>query len=251
MEDADELNELVKKSEELTREVFSDINKMRDFLQTLSKMYNTSFRNVLLLKSQKQDVTYVAEREIFEANGYKIKDEEQPLKYIKPIRIYNELKFKITEVFDISQTDMEKITKNGFDKEYVDKIIQGICSKKQLNYLRNNLMYNIENILSDISTSMDNESNPYVVEQYAMRKQIEMDATKFVVAKYLNINTRNYNLKDICKWAVDKDIKTLMTSLKNIQKVSNYFVKEFNAQEKILAIENAKEQEEDEEDEFE
>ena len=75
------------------------------------------------------------------------------------------------------------------------------------------------------------------VDKYASQSQAEVNATIFVVAKKLGINTRNYNLKDVCQWGIDKDTKTLKESLKYMQKFTNYFVKDFESQEKISKIE--------------
>lgn len=85
----------------------------------------------------------------------------------------------------------------------------------------------------------------YSVDQYASQTVAEVDATVFAVAKKLNINTRNYNLKDICKWGIDKDTRTLKDSLKYIQKFTNYFVKDFQIQEKLNNLNNEKNKEEE------
>ena len=61
------------------------------------------------------------------------------------------------------------------------------------------------------------------------------------MAKKLNINT-NYDLKDICKWGIDKEERTLKESLKNIQKFKNYFIKDLQIQEKLNYIDNEKQE---------
>ena len=61
----------------------------------------------------------------------------------------------------------------------------------------------------------------------------------------LGINTRNYNITEVCKWGVDKENRRLKESLKYMQKFVNYFVKDFESQEKIYKIEKQKEDEEE------
>ena len=247
----EETEELFEKTDNLINDVFSDTNKMRNFLQTLSKMYKTSYNNILLLKSQREDISFVAEKSELEKLGYNVKDGEMPLQYIKGIRTSDhKLNFKTIEVFDISQTDAIKEKAKTFDKEYVETMLKGMCSRRGLYYNKDDLMQNIENIVSDISSNTRQApKSKYNVDRYATQSTIEIQATTFAVAKALNINTRNYNLKDICKWGVenDNDINSIRESLKYIQKFTNYFIRDYGTQERLNQIDNTKNKEEQEE----
>ena len=239
----DGVQELIDSTNKLAKETFEDSKKMREFLKTLSKMYNTSYSNILLLKSKRDDINFIATKEEFEKYKYNVKDGERPLEIIKRIKTENGAKFKISEVFDISQTDAIRKQKI-YDKEYVNKILKGMCERRGLYYDENNQMLNIELIVTDICQKLRKENTlKYDVDKFAKQSQIEVDSTIFVIAKKLNINTRNYNLKNICKWGIDKDVRTLKESLKYMQKFTNYFVKAFEAQEKIYKIENEKDEE--------
>ena len=153
------------------------------------------------------------------------------------------VKFKVAEVFDISQTDAIR-NKKVYEKEYIDKILKGMCERRGLYYDPNNQMLNIESIVGDISqNTRQGNSLKYDVDKFASQSQVEVNATIFVVAKKLGINTRNYNLKDVCQWGIDKDTKTLKESLKYMQKFTNYFVKDFETQEKISKIEKQEQEE--------
>ena len=216
---------------------------MKEFLITLSNMYNISFSNILLLKSQRDNVNFVASKEDFEKCKYNIKNEEIPLKIIKRVKTDEGAKFKIVEVFDISQTDAIR-NKKEYTQDYIEKMLKGMCLRRGLYYDQNNQMLNIETIISDISqNTRQGNSLKYDVDKYASQSQVEVNATVFVVAKKLGINTRNYNLNDICKWGIDKDTKTLKESLKYMQKFTNYFVRDFESQEKIYKIEKEGEEE--------
>ena len=201
----EKVQELINSTDKIAKEIFENPNKMRDFLKTLGKMYNTSYNNILLLKSQKENVSFVATKEEYQKYKYKIKDDEKPLEIIKRIKMNNDVKFKVVEVYDISQTNAIK-KKKEYKKEYVDVILKGMCERRNLYYDPNNQMENIESIVSDISN-----------------------------------NTRNYNLTEVCKWGVEKENRSLKESLKYMQKFVNYFVKDFEAQEKIYRIEHQKE----------
>ena len=119
-----------------------------------------------------------------------------------------------------------------------------MCKRRGLYYDPNNQMLNIEFIVGDISqNSRQGNTLKYDVDKFASQSQAEVNATIFVIAKKLGINTRNYNLQDICKWGIDKDTKTLKESLKYMQKFTNYFVKDFESQEKIYKIEKEEQEE--------
>ena len=221
----EDVQKLIESTDVMAKETFEDSKKMREFLKTLSDMYNTSYNNILLLKSQRENINFVASKEDFEKYKYNVKEGEKPLKIIKRIKTEEGVKFKVAEVFDISQTDAIR-NKKVYEKEYIDK------------------MLNIESIVGDISQNTRQKNNlKYDVDKYASQSQAEVNATIFVVAKKLGINTRNYNLKDVCQWGIDKDTKTLKESLKYMQKFTNYFVKDFETQEKISKIEKQEQEE--------
>ena len=223
----DKVQELMVSTNKLAKEIFENQTKMKEFLKTLSNMYNTSYNNILLLKSQRDEISFIASKEDFEKQKYNVNEGEKPLKIIKRIKVEDEVKFKVAEVFDISQTDAIK-NKNVYEKEYIDKMLKGMC----------------ERIVSDISqNTRQGNLLKYDVDKFAMQSQAEVNATTFVLAKKLGINTRNYNLENICKWGVDKDIKTLKESLKYMQKFTNYFVKDFETQEKINKIKKQEQEE--------
>lgn len=217
---------------------------MKDFLITLSKMYNISYSNILLLKDQKKDVTSVFHKEKLKEYGINLKEGELPLKVIKRIKTEEGFKFKKDEVYDISQTNATGQRVKPYKKEYIETILKGMCSRRGIKFIPNNQIENIENIVMNIrdNTRQGNLSN-YNVDSYARQTSAEIDATVFGIAKRINVNTRNYNLKDVCLWGVNKDARTLKESLKYMQKFTNYFIKDFNTQEKIQNIESENQEE--------
>ena len=139
-----------------------------------------------------------------------------------------------------------KSKEKTYSKEYIETMLKGMCARRGLTFEPNNPLQNIDNIIMNIRDNCRvGNFSVYSVDQYASQTVAEVDATVFAVAKKLNINTRNYNLKDICKWGIDKDTRTLKDSLKYIQKFTNYFVKDFQTQEKLNNIDNEKNKEEE------
>ena len=242
----EEIEKLLENTDNLTKEIFESQQKMKNFLLTLSKMYNTSYSNILLLRNQKENVSFIIDKETIEKYGFHIKEGEKPLKIIKRVKVQDEVKFKIAEVFDVSQTDIDKKRENRYSKEYIEIMLKGMCARRGIIFEPNNIMRNIENIVMDIKSNIRSDNlSRYSIDQYASQTQAEVDATIFTVAKNLNINTKNYNLQNICKWGIEKDTKMLKETLKYIQKFTNYFIKDFQTQQKLYNIEKEKQEAEE------
>lgn len=241
-----ENKEILKNLEELIQETFSDPQKMRSFLTKQSKMYDASYSNVLILKSQKENVSKIFSKEEVENNHYQIKDREMPLNKIARVKDENGKYHYITkEVYDISQLDISIPKETKLDKEYVENIIKNMCKLRKIEYSADNQLENISNIVNDISSNCrDDSASKYNLDLYIEQIKAENIATTFVIAKKLNISTKNYSLKPVCDWGIDKDIKTLKESLRYIQKISNYFNASFETQKKRDRIESMQEEEE-------
>ena len=82
----EDVQKLIGSTDIMAKETFEDSKKMREFLKTLSDMYNTSYNNILLLKSQRENINFVASKEDFEKYKYNVKEGEKPLKIIKRIK---------------------------------------------------------------------------------------------------------------------------------------------------------------------
>lgn len=226
--------------------MFEQPKKMKDFLTTVSKMYNISYSNILLLKSQRENISFVVDRTTLEENKFNIKDSEKPLQLIRRIIESGEARFEIKEVFDISQTDAIRQQEEQISKDEIEIILSGICSRRGIVFTPNNPIVNLENIITNIKdNSRQSNSTAYNVDEYARQTQIEINASVFAVAKKLKINTRNYDIESICKWGIDRDLKTLKESLKYIQKFTNYFIKDFQKQEKLQNIEHRRQEDEE------
>lgn len=70
---------MLESTDHLGKETFESQEKLKSFLLTLSKMYNTSYSNILLLKNQRDNVSFVADKEKMEKYKFHVKDNEDPL----------------------------------------------------------------------------------------------------------------------------------------------------------------------------
>ena len=241
-----ENKEILQNLEKLIQETFSNPKKIRSFLSTQSKMYDMSYSNVLILKSQKDNISRIISKEEVENNNYIIKDGEQPLNKIARVKDENgKYKYITKEVYDVSQLEIELPKENNPEQNYVEKILEEMCKLRKIEYLGDNQIENISNIVNDISSNCrDDSASKYNLDLYIEQIKAENIATTFVIAKKLNVSTKNYSLKAVCDWSLDKDIKTLKESLGYIQKVTNYFIASYETQEKRNMIENMQEEDE-------
>ncbi len=242
----EEIQGLLKSTNQLAKDTFANEDNMKDFLTTLSKLYNVSYNNVLLLRKQRDELNLIASKEKFKTKGINIKAGEKPLKIIK--KVNGELEFKLDEVYDISQTDKSIKQNKAQSKEYIENILKGMCERRGIETKADESTRDkLEKIIIDIknNTRQNDSSKNKNIEEYNKQVQIEVTGAVFAVTKNLKLNTRNYNFDDICNWAKDKKDKTLKESLKYMQKFTNYFVSDFKSQEKINANENKKEDEEE------
>lgn len=226
---SDEIQGLLKSTNELAKETFKNEDNIKEFLTTLSKLYNVSYNNILLLKKQRGELKLVASKEKLKKEGINIRENEKPLKIIKAIRSREKLEFKLKEVYDISQTDAQKANENLYSKEVINLILKGMCDRRKILFNRESTRKNIENIIIDIRNNVGKSINKNGEDQ----AQVENLCATFGIIKNLKLNTRNYNLAEVCIWGNDKTDKELKNSLKNIQKLVNYFVSDFKSQEKI------------------
>ena len=242
-----ENKEILENLEGLIQDTFSDPQKMRDFLSTQATMYDMSYSNVLVLKSQRENVSKIIPKEVVENNNYKIKDGEQPLNKIARVKGEDgKFKYVTKEVYDISQLDIDTPKKSKIDKEYAENIIKNMCKLRKIEYSQDNQIENISNIVNDISSNCrDDSASKYNLDLYIEQIKAENIATTYVIAKKLNVSTKNYSIKPVCDWGIDKDMKTLKESLRYIQKITNYFIASYETQEKRNKIENMQEQEDE------
>ena len=143
---AQQVREITDKLEQGIKELFES-DRFKEYLTTMSKFYNYSFRNTLLIAMQKSDATLIAGYTAWQRNfdrhvmkgekgikilapaPYKVKEEREKLDPVtqkpildkdgKPVTEVVEVSrpaFKIVSVFDVSQTDGKELPDIAVDE---------------------------------------------------------------------------------------------------------------------------------------
>ena len=143
---AQQVREITEKLEQGIKELFES-ERFKEYLTAMSKFYNYSFRNTLLIAMQKPDATLIAgytawqrnfERHVMKGEKgikilapapYKVKEERQKLDPVtqqpifdkdgKPVTEVVEVSrpaFKVVSVFDVSQTDGKELPDIAVDE---------------------------------------------------------------------------------------------------------------------------------------
>lgn len=267
----DKVKELSEKLEDGIKNLFES-DKYKNFLKVMSKFHNYSFRNSILIMMQKPEATYVAGFNKWNTFKRKINKGEKGIKIFAPAPIKKKVeqykkdkngnyiyengkkvkeeveqiipKYKITHVFDISQTDGEPLP--TLTEELKGKVNDFINFKKALeNSTSFNISYGsikgeakgyctpalkrimvkenmsevqiIKTLLHEIAhaelhTSKDGKSRSV--------KEVEAESIAFIVSNYYGIDTSDYSFGYLAGWSSDKELGELKESLDTIQKTA-------------------------------
>lgn len=220
----------------LVRETFEN-GKLQNFLDTLAKMPNISYGNCLLLKNQLEDVSKVLPKEVWEKYGKQINELAEPLQIIKYVKDGENTQYKLQEVYDVSQTDSMKVTK-GHDKKVVSKIMDNMQKKLDEKYrIRFEKKEYIDETIRQIIFTMNDFSNNGDSIDFVDNIRFVVEPTIYTIEKHFGFETTNNNdIKHICMWGIDQDNDKLKNGLKDIQRMVNAFIKEFEREQKKFLI---------------
>lgn len=267
----DKVKELSEKLEDGIKNLFES-DKYKNFLKVMSKFHNYSFRNSILIMMQKPEATYVAgfnkwntfKRKVNKGEkGIKIfapspvkkkveqykKDEKGNFVYENGKKVIEEVeqiipKYKITHVFDISQTNgealpslteelkgnvedfnnfkkaLEKSTNFNISYGSIKGEAKGYCTPalKRIKVKENmSEVQTIKTLLHEIAhaelhTSKDGKSRSV--------KEVEAESIAFIVSNYYGIDTADYSFGYLAGWSSDKELGELKESLDTIQKTA-------------------------------
>lgn len=286
----DKVKELSEKLEDRIKNLFES-DKYKTFLKVMSKFHNYSFRNSILIMMQKPEATYVAgfnkwntfKRKVNKGEkGIKIfapspvkkkveqykKDEKGNFVYENGKKVIEEVeqiipKYKITHVFDISQTNgeplpslteelkgnvedfnnfkkaLEKSTNfnisygsiKGEAKGYCTPALKRIMVKKNMSEVQTikTLLHEIAH--AELHTSKDGKSRAV--------KEVEAESIAFIVSNYYGIDTSDYSFGYLAGWSSDKELGELKESLDTIQKTAASLIDKIDSNYKEFKIEDA------------
>ncbi len=276
-------NEIKKLQEEIKNGIKDALNseKYIEFLKTISKFHKYSINNAMLILLQKPDATFVAGFSQWEKQGVKVNKGEKHIKIFAPIfknidvfekddkgnyvldENSNKIKigekkniyFKVTKVFDISQTnakDNEKYNLIKSNNEIInnkDEILNKLQKVSNINFeFSDNLggasgVYNkvdnairLKNGLNDIETisvavhevahSMLH-SNLETSKFEKKQKEFEAESVAYIVNKKLGIDSKENNFLYLANWVGKDDISEFEDSILRIHKTSNIIINEF------------------------
>lgn len=259
-------NEIINQMEQGVKDVFTS-DKFTEFLKFTSRFHHYSYCNSILIMIQNPDATYVAGYQAWQKMKRFVNKGEHGIKILAPAvkkstvedENGNEQEIRTTyfhpvTVFDISQTSGEdvpticnelhgeienayelitKITSaTDYSIEYGDTgTAYGFCNGQDKRIrIRDGLddVQHIKTMTHEVAHSLlwqtdENDKNS------RSEKEIEAEATAYVVCSYLGIDTSSYSFEYIASWAGDKDFKALKKLLTNIQQTSQKIIDKISA----------------------
>lgn len=261
-----EVKNIMEQLEQGVAAVFTS-DKYKECLSFFSKFHRYSFNNTILIAQQYPAASQVASFAAWQKLGGKIKKGSKAIKVLCPIpysykveventkgeikeKIVSGVRFKLGNVFDISQVegvDIPKLTKplKGNSKE-LKNLIREIRKKSHtpiyvsaaLNDKPENGYYNLvekniyikeclddahklKTIIHELAHSiLHNDMKNYTREE----AEVQAESVAFVVCNAIGIDTKEYSFGYIASWSTGKDIKELKNSLNIIEKTSKQII---------------------------
>lgn len=298
---SNQLQEIMDKLESGVKDFFQS-KKYMEYLKIMSKFHNYSLNNTLLICMQKPGATLVAgynawqnvfERQVVKGEkGIKIlapvsykkeimKDKIDPAsglpmrdsegRVIKEKAEVKYIKFKVVNVFDISQTEGKEIpemvtTLRGNVEQFQDFLFaleevspvpvgfEKITGKAHgyFHIVENRIAINqgesqmqtIKTLIHEIAHarlhSLDGKaSNAEQIQQSRRSKEVEAESVAYVVCQHFGIDTSEYSFGYIAGWSSGKNIEELKESLELIRDTSSKFISEI--EEKLQERQQTKE----------
>ena len=232
---------------------------LRNYLSTMSKMYKYSFRNLLLIQSQKPDASYVAGFQSWRKLGRWVKKGEKAITIITPINFKREsanadkveeqfTMFRAGHVFDFSQTEGEPLanlaTVGGDPGDQLESLkslvkdhqisleyqadLNGAdgLSKGGIIVIKEGLSPAVEFSVLVHELAHELLHKGTVVESKTVR-ETEAEAVAFVVSEAIGLTTTDASSDYIQLYSGDSE--TLKSSLERIQKTSTTILSGLNS----------------------
>jgi len=283
----DKIKEITTKLESGIKGIFES-EQYKSYLCTLSKFHNYSFNNCLLIAMQKPDASHIAGfnawRDTFKRQvrkgekGIKILA-PAPYKAVKEVeridtngqpvfdsngqRVKDTIEttipsFKITTVFDVSQTDGEPLPQIGVSEltgsvdrykdffaalektsnvpivfEAVTGGAKGYYNQEEKRIVINESMSELQNLktlIHEIAHSRlhDIDKNAPVTEPRPDRRtrEVEAESIAYTVCQHYGLDTSDYSFGYVATWSGDKQLDTLKASLDIIRKEADAIISE-------------------------
>lgn len=281
----DKVKEITDQLEQGIKDLFES-QKYADYLRTMSKLHNYSFNNSLLIAMQKPDATMVAGYTSWQANFHRnVMKGEQGIKILapSPYKISKDVEkidpntqqpvigkdgqpvrervqvtipaYKVTTVFDVSQTQGEPIpeiatvlTDDVKDYERFLNAIKGVSpvpiEMRKINSGANGY-YHLEDKVISIKEGMsqaqtlktaihelshaklhDKDTGLEKDSQLDRRtKEVQAESVAYTVCCHYGLDTSDYSFGYIAGWSSDKELDELKKSMNTIRSTASEIIK--------------------------
>lgn len=299
-----QLKEITKKLEQGVKELFSS-EKYTEYLRVISQFHNYSFSNTLLIAMQKPDATLVAgygawqkkfernvkkgekaikifapaprkvevERDMLDPETQKpVVDENGEVK--KETVTVNQPYFKITSVFDVSQTDgkplpelaevndltdsvegygiffeaLKRMSKVPIDFETIEGTSHGFYHQVDKRIAIADGMSEAQNVktaIHEIAHSRLHDRDMIDAENGVMvdrrTREVQAESIAYTICRHYGIDTSEYSFGYIAGWSEGKEIKELRQSMETIRREADSMIKEIDQSLEEIRQERQKE----------
>lgn len=269
------IQEITDQLEAGIQELFES-DKFKDYLTCMSKFHNYSLNNTLLIAMQRPDATLVAGYKAWQTDhGRYVRSGEHGIKILAPckykVTVKSEkedeepkeleyLKFKITHVFDISQTEGRELPSLGIDELSGDvdefrsmyKALLRVCpvpivqedikggAKGYYNDAEQRIailtgmseMQTIKTMIHEIAHQKMHSSGTRTLDMPIDRhtKEVEAESVAYTVCQRYGLDTSDYSFGYIAGWSSGKDMAELKSSLERIRSAADELITGIDAQ---------------------
>ena len=298
------LDTIMKALEEGVEKVFTS-EQYQMYLQTMAKFHNYSFNNTLLIAMQRPDATLLAGYQTWQKKFHRhVKRGEKGIKIIAPVPVKEKRqvekideetqeivigidgqpetetverilpRFRVTTVFDVSQTEgeplpslevnelagdvliyedfmkgLEEISPVPFQFQEIDsgakgyysnaeKLVAIQTSMSQAQTMKTAVHEMTHAIFHDRDVMEENG-----ITKDRITKEVEAESVAYVVCNHFGLDTSDYSFNYVAGWSSGKEISELRSSMDTIRLTSSQLIADIT--EKLLELQKTRELEND------
>ena len=298
------LDTIMKSLEEGVEKVFTS-EQYQMYLQTMAKFHNYSFNNTLLIAMQRPDATLLAGYQTWQKKFHRhVKRGEKGIKIIAPVPVKEKRqvekideetqeivigidgqpetetverilpRFRVTTVFDVSQTEgeplptlevndlvgdvfiyedfmkgLEEISPVPFQFQEIGSGAKGYYSNaeklvaiqtgmSQAQTMKTAVHETAHAIFHDRDVMEENG-----ITKDRMTKEVEAESVAYVVCNHFGLDTSDYSFNYVAGWSSDKEMPELRSSMDTIRLTSSQLIADIT--EKLLELQKTRKLEND------
>ena len=263
------IKEITDQLEAGIQELFES-DKFKDYLTCMSKFHNYSLNNTILIAMQRPNATLIAGYKAWQKDHDRtVRKGEHGIKILAPckykVTVESEkegeapkeleyLRFKITYVFDISQTEGKELPSLGIDElsggvdDYRNmyKALLRVCpvpivqedikggakgyysDAEQRIAIQTGMseMQTIKTMVHEIAHQKMHSSGTRTLDVPIDRrtKEVEAESVAYTVCQKLGLDTSDYSFGYIAGWSSGRDVKELKASLERIRSAADELI---------------------------